>query len=68
MKKLLTLVTTLLLAGSLAFAQTTPSGSDKTTTPAKTESGKKASKSGKKGHKGGKKSKKNSSDTTTTPK
>jgi uncharacterized protein YdeI (BOF family) len=68
MKKLLTLVTTMLLAGSLAFAQTTGGSSDKTTTPSKTDSGKTGKKSGKKGHKGGKKTKKSSSDTTAAPK
>jgi hypothetical protein len=67
MKKLLTLVTTMLLAGSLAFAQT-GGGADKTTTAPKTESGKKAHKGGKKAHKGGKKTKKGSTDTTAAPK
>jgi len=68
MKKLLTLVATMLLAGSLAFAQTTSGSADKTTTPSKTDSGKTGKKSGKKAHKGTKKSKKSSSDTATTPK
>lgn len=71
MKKLLTLVTTLLLAGSLAFAQTGGGSTDsKSTTPAKTDSGKKGTKKGtkSKAHKGGKKSKKSTSDTTAPPK
>jgi hypothetical protein len=66
MKKLLTVVFTMLLAGSLAFAQDT--GGDKTkgtTTPPKT-SGKKATKTSK-AHKGGKKGKKGSGGTTTPP-
>jgi hypothetical protein len=73
MKKLLTLVFTMLLAGSLAFAQAT---GDKASAPKgkpdnPTESNKKEAKSGKKGHKGGKKGKKGSGGTTsgtTTPK
>ncbi len=62
MKKLLTVVFTMLLAGSLAYAQT---GADKTASdkPASTDGGKKGHKGGKKGHKGGKKSKKGSSTT-----
>ena len=72
MKKLFTVVFTMLLAGSLAFAQT---GGGSTGDAAKTKkgaeaqmapSGKKATKT-KKGHKGGKKSKKNSGGTTTPP-
>ncbi len=69
MKKLLTLVFTMLIAGSLAFGQATGGSSDtqtKGTTPTKTASGKKATKTSK-AHKGGKKSKKGSSTTTTTP-
>jgi hypothetical protein len=73
MKKLQTVVFTMLLAGSLAFAQTggdkSPAPKGKTDNP--TESSKKETKSGKKGHKGGKKGKKGSGGTTsgsTTPK
>jgi hypothetical protein len=66
MKKLLTAVITMLLAGSLAFAQAT-TGS----TGAQADTGKKpATTSGKKGkskaHKGGKKGKKGSSTSTGT--
>jgi uncharacterized protein YdeI (BOF family) len=66
MKKLLTVVFTMLLAGSLAFAQDTggASGKGKTTPPAK-ETGKKGAKT--KAHKGGKKGKKSSGGTTTPP-
>ncbi len=66
MKKLLTVVFTMLLAGSLAYAQTS---TDKTAgdKPASTDSGKKGHKGGKKGHKGGKKGKKGSTDSTTPP-
>ncbi len=68
MKKLFTVVFTMLLAGSLAFAQGTggstdaskaPAGGKKTTTSAK--------KATKKAHKGGKKSKKGSAPATTAP-
>ncbi len=66
MKRLSTLVITLLLGASLAFAQTGgtggSTGGDKTTT-----TGKKGHKGGKKGHKGGKKSKKSAGDSGTTP-
>jgi len=65
MKKLFTVVSTILLAGSLAFAQTT-GGSDASKAPA---SGKKTTTSAKKGakkaHKG-KKSKKGSNATSAT--
>ena len=68
MKKLLTVVFTMLLAGSLAFAQATGGSTDEAAGTGKkvetTTSGKKATKT-KKGHKGGKKGKKGSS--TTTP-
>jgi hypothetical protein len=69
MKKLLTVVFTMLLAGSLAFAQgtagTPATGSEtKGGTPPKTASGKKAAKT--KAHKGGKKGKKSTTPTTTT--
>ena len=81
MKKFLTVVSTLLLAGSLAFAQNTggdkkpktdnPQGSNTqgtaTTTAPSTTSGKKGHKGGKKGHKGGKKSKKGNGTTNTPP-
>jgi len=64
MKKLLTIAFTLLLAGTLSFAQAGGGSTDK---PA--EGGKKTTdtKSGKKGHKGGKKGKKGSGGTTTPP-
>jgi hypothetical protein len=67
MKKLLTVVFTMLLAGTLAFAQAPASSDNKTTgsEPAKATTAKKGSKS--KAHKGGKKSKKSSSTTSTTP-
>jgi hypothetical protein len=69
MKKLFTVVFTMLLAGSLAFAQGTtgdPGAKTKTSeTPTKT-SGKKATKTSK-AHKGGKKSKKSTTTTTTPP-
>jgi hypothetical protein len=69
MKKLLTVVFTMLLAGSLAFAQTgagsTGAQADTGKKPATTSS--KKSKTSK-AHKGGKKNKKGSSSTTpTTP-
>jgi hypothetical protein len=75
MKKLLTVVCTMLLAGSLAIAQDT--GGDKGT---KTNTGgkkpavesttktKTKTKGGKKGHKGGKKGKKGTTPTTPPPK
>ena len=72
MKKISTLVITLLLGAGLVMAQT---GGDKSASnPQPLPPGKKATtasttktKSGKKGHKGGKKSKKNSGSTTTPP-
>ena len=66
MKKLFTVVFTMLLAGSLAFAQDT--GNTKTGTPTKTataSTGKKATKTSK-AHKGGKKGKKSTSPSTNT--
>jgi len=68
MKRLSVFVVTLLLAGSLSFAQTggTTGGADKGKAPA-TDDAKKGKKGGKKGHKGGKKSKKGASTDTTTP-
>jgi len=63
MKKLFTLVMTMLLGATLAFGQAT-GGSTDTKAP-KTATGKKATKT-KKGHKGGKKHKKGASDSTTT--
>jgi hypothetical protein len=71
MKKLLTVVFTMLLAGSLAFGQT-GGGSTDTKAPKEgtktAEGGKKATKTSK-AHKGGKKGKKSTtpSSTTTTP-
>jgi hypothetical protein len=64
MKKLATFVFAMLLGASLSFAQATGGSTDKTTPPAKTTSGKKATKT-KKGHKGGKKGKKSTGGTTT---
>jgi len=66
MKKLFTVLSTILLAGSLAFAQTT-GGSDASKAPAtgkKTTTG--AKKGAKKAHKGGKKSKKGSNAASAT--
>jgi hypothetical protein len=74
MKKISTLVITLLLGAGLVMAQT---GGDKSSlNPQPLPPGKKAAtattttktKSGKKGHKGGKKSKKGSTSTTPPPK
>jgi hypothetical protein len=74
MKKISTLVITLLLGAGLVMAQT---GGDKSSlNPQPLPPGKKATtastttktKSGKKGHKGGKKSKKSSTSTTPPPK
>jgi hypothetical protein len=74
MKKISTLVITLLLGAGLVMAQT---GGDKSSlNPQPLPPGKKATtastttktKSGKKGHKGGKKSKKSSTPTTPPPK
>jgi len=69
MKKLFTIVCTLVLGGALTFAQTgasagaqNPPAGDKTQTTTTT---KKSHKGGKKGHKGGKKSKKSSPSTST---
>jgi hypothetical protein len=72
MKKLLTVVFTMLLAGSLAFAQATTGSTGAQTGPGKPienpkTSGKKATKTSK-AHKGGKKSKKSSGGTTPAPK
>lgn len=69
MKRLSVLVFTLLVAGSLTFAQAggTTGKSDDKGKPASTDSEKSGKKGGKKGHKGGKKSKKNSGGTTTPP-
>jgi hypothetical protein len=68
MKKFMSVVFTMLLAGSLAFAQT-GGGSTGQKAPVVKTTGKKATKSHK-SHKGGKKSKKGSTSaaTTTTPK
>ena len=68
MKRLFTVLMTMLLGASLAFGQT---GGDKSTlNPQPLPPGRHPettkTKSGKKGHKGGKKSKKGSSTTTTT--
>ena len=71
MKRLSVFVVTLLLAGSLSFAQTGGTGSaDKGKAPASDDSKKGGKKGGKKSHKGGKKSKKGDkgADTTAAPK
>jgi len=70
MKKLLTVVFTMLLAGSLAFAQDTGGDKAKTTGKTKTGTAAAATSSGKtktKAHKGGKKGKKSGTTTTTPP-
>ncbi len=61
MKKLLTLLCTLVLGVTLSFAQAGGGSTGKPADTTKTDTGKK----GKKHHKGGKKSKKNSGGTTT---
>jgi hypothetical protein len=68
MKKLFTVVLTLVLGGALTFAQAGGGSTDSTQTPPQQshKGGKKATKT-KKSHKGGKKSKKGSSTTTTPP-
>ena len=66
MKRLFTLVMTLLVGGCLAFAQA-GGGSTASTGTTQTDTGKKGHKGAKKGHKGGKKSKKGSTSTTTPP-
>ena len=72
MKKLFTIVCTLVIGGALAFAQTgtgstgsQTTGVDQTQTAAH-KGGKKSTKTSK-SHKGGKKSKKSSTETTTPP-
>jgi hypothetical protein len=71
MKKFATLVFTMLLAGSLAFAQDTGDKATKGNTggkkPAIESTTKTKTKGGKKGHKGGKKGKKGSTTPTTPP-
>jgi hypothetical protein len=70
MKKLLTVVFTMLVAGSLAFAQTTTGDKGATTggtIPPIRTTGKKATKTTTKAHKGGKKGKKSTTPTSTTP-
>ena len=68
MKKILTVVFTMLLGATLSMAQATGGTTDTKTTDKKPAT--KSAKSGKKAsaHKGGKKTKKSSSDTSTTPK
>ena len=67
MKKLMTVVFTMLVAGTLCFAQAGGGSTDTGTGKKGTEtSGKKATKTSK-AHKGGKKSKKGSTSTTTPP-
>ena len=69
MKKLFTLMCTLLVGASLSFAQAGggTTGSTGTQQPTTTQTGKKGHKGGKKGHKGGKKGKKSSGGSTTPP-
>jgi hypothetical protein len=64
MKKLLTFVFTMLVAGTLCFAQTGGGTTDSSKTPASATTGKKSTKTSK-AHKGGKKSKKSTGSTTT---
>jgi hypothetical protein len=64
MKKLFTVVFTMLVAAGLTFAQATGGATDTTKAPQTT--GKKGAKTSK-AHKGGKKSKKGSGTSTTTP-
>ena len=66
MKKVFTLVCTLVLGATLSFAQA-GGGTTGGTGTSTTDTGKKGHKGGKKGHKGGKKSKKGSSGSTTPP-
>ena len=66
MKRLSVFVVTLLLAGSLSFAQAGGGTTGKTDDKGKTTDSK-AHKGGKKAHKGGKKGKKSSGGSTTTP-
>ena len=70
MKRLFTLVITMLLGASLTFAQAGGGSTGKPADTTPSTSGKKGHKGGKKGHKGGKKGKKGSSSNTgtTTPK
>lgn len=66
MKKLMTVVLTLMVAGTLAFAQTGGGSTDASKTTTEHKGGKTTKTS--KAHKGGKKSKKSSNSTgTTTP-
>lgn len=71
MKRLFTLLTTLLVGACLSFAavpqNTGGSKADTGKKGAEADTGKKEHKGGKKGHKGGKKSKKGAGDTGTTP-
>jgi hypothetical protein len=68
MKKLLTLLFTLVVGASLSFAQAGGGSTGKPADTTQTDTGKKGHKGGKKGHhKGGKKSKKNSGGSTTPP-
>ena len=66
MKKLFTLLCTLVLGATLSFAQA-GGGTTGTTGQDTSSTGKKGHKGGKKGHKGGKKSKKGNSGTNTPP-
>ena len=67
MKKLFTLLCTLVLGATLSFAQAGTGSTGGQTGTTSTDTGKKGHKGGKKGHKGGKKSKKGSTSTTTPP-
>ena len=65
MKRVFTLLCTLVLGATLSFAQA--GGGSTGSQPTTTTSGKKGHKGGKKGHKGGKKGKKGSGSSGTTP-
>ena len=67
MKKLFTLVCTLMLGATLSFAQAGGGSTGKPSDTTQTDTGKKGHKGGKKGHKGGKKGKKGSGGSTTPP-
>ena len=67
MKKLLTILFTLVVGASLSFAQAGGGSTGKPADTTQSDTGKKGHKGGKKGHKGGKKGKKGSGGSTTPP-
>ena len=67
MKKLLTVLFTLVVGASLSFAQAGGGSTGKPADTTQSDTGKKGHKGGKKGHKGGKKGKKSSGGSTTPP-